>query len=90
MLDVSPLAAEALSNIRDQQGLPTETTVRISAVDGSPQLQIKFVDAPLENDEVAEAFGLPYAVSPELADRLGRSTLDFESGDAGEGGFVLR
>lgn len=87
MLDMSPTAAEALSNIREQQGMPTGTTVRICAVDGSPELQIHFVDVPEENDELSEAHGLPYAVSPELVDRLGSSTLDYEGA---AGGFVLR
>ena len=86
MLTMSPVAAEALNSIRDQQGLPDNTTVRICAVDGSPQLQIHFVDTPEVDDEVAEAHGLPYAVSPELADRLDASTLDYEGG----AGFVLR
>lgn len=86
MLDMSPVAAEALSNILDQQGMASRM-VRISAVDGSPQLQISFVDAPGAQDEVSEAHGLPYAVAPELTDRLGSSTLDYEGG---EGGFVLR
>ena len=88
MLDLSPVAAEALSNIRTQQGLPDRSTVRISAINGSPELRISFVEKPDEDDQVAEAYGMPYAVAPEVADLVGDALLDFQQGD--ESGFVLR
>lgn len=89
MMDLSPFAAEALNSIRDEQGLPSDSTVRISAMDGSRELRISFVDSPAEGDEVAEAHGLPYAVAPEVADLLGNALLDVQQEDD-ERGFVLR
>jgi lipopolysaccharide export system protein LptA len=62
--------------------------VRISAINGSPELRISFVENPDEGDQVAEAYGMAYAVAPEVADLVGDAILDLEQGD--ETGFVLR
>lgn len=88
-MNLSPVAAEALTNIRDEQGLPADSTVRISAIDGSRELRISFVDSPADGDEVAEAHGMPYAVAPEVVDLLDNALLDFQQDDD-ESGFVLR
>lgn len=89
MLDLSPVAAEALSNIRTQQGLPDQSTVRISAINGSRELRISFVENPGDGDQVAEAYGMSYAVAPEVVDLVGDAMLDFQQSDE-DTGFVLR
>jgi Fe-S cluster assembly iron-binding protein IscA len=91
MLNLSPLAAEKLSDIRTEEGVPEDLTLRLtrSPSPESDELLLHFVDTPADDDQIGEAHGVTYCVSSEVAEPLENTTLDVQETQAGAG-FVLR
>jgi Fe-S cluster assembly iron-binding protein IscA len=89
MLDVSPVAAEVLANLRTQQGLPLESMVRVGTSDECEELHISFVAQRADGDQLGEAHGLRYVVAADVADQLDDAVLDFRQA-SDHTGFVLR
>ena len=79
MLKVTPNAATALVNARDEAGAPETHGVRFFAEQQegqAPRLAIGFAAEPGPKDTVAEQEGIKTFLAPEVADVLTDVTLD--------------
>lgn len=92
MLKLTPAAAAAISEIRDDAGAPKSYGVRFSAPPDTPpeaSLFLDFVDAPASDDKVSEESGLLTFVSPEVETLVGDAIIDLES-DGEQASLVIR
>lgn len=88
MLHISPQAVQALTEVRDAEGHPESSGLRIFAdvdpeSDADPVLAVAFVEEPEQDDEVSEQEGVPVYVAPELAEPLSSSVMDVQEGPQG-------
>lgn len=86
MLQLSPTAAEALNQARDEQDVPEDYGVRVSAEagpDGQTGLAVGFAEGPAEGDEVTEQAGTQVFIAEEVAGPLAESVIDLEETDRG-------
>lgn len=85
MLQLSPGAAALLAEAQQTQGVP-ESYVRVygePAPEAGTSLQIAFVDAPEEGDQVATQQGIQLSVSEDVAEPLAEAFLDVEEAEQG-------
>lgn len=86
MLELSQTAAEALDQARDEQDVPEDYGVRVSAQpgpDGQTGLAVGFAEAPAEGDEVSEQAGTQLFVAEELTGPLAESVIDMQETERG-------
>lgn len=86
MLQLSPTAAEALNQARDEQDVPEDYGVRVSAQagpDGQTGLAVGFAEGPVEGDEVTEQAGTQVFIAAEVAEPLAESVIDMEETERG-------
>lgn len=86
MLKISQTAADALDQARDEQDVPEDYGVRVSAQpgpDGQTGLAVGFAEAPAEGDEVTEQAGTQLFVAEELTDPLAESVIDMQDTERG-------
>lgn len=86
MLQLSQSAATALAEAREEQDLPEDTGVRVSAEsasEGEVALSLSFSDEPAEGDQVSEQEGTRLFVAPEVAGSLAESVIDIEETNQG-------
>lgn len=86
MLELTQPAADALERTRDEQDVPEDYGVRISArpgADGQTALAVGFSEGPAEGDEVAEQAGTELYVAEELSAPLADSVIALEDTDQG-------
>lgn len=91
MLQLTSTAARYVSEVREQQGLPADAPLRITAnpSDGRiEQLHLGFVNAPGESDQVSEVEGVPYCVAPDLAEATESVVLDVDQSADGPRFFL--
>jgi Fe-S cluster assembly iron-binding protein IscA len=87
MLQVTQPAAEVLSDVRSQQGVPDHFGVRVFAGqtnDGQQAIGLGFAETPADGDAVAESEGVTLYVAPELAEPLEEAVIDVESQPDGD------
>lgn len=90
MLQLSQSAAEALDQARDEQGVPDDYGIRVSAVpgpEGQTGLAVDFAEEPDEGDEVSEQAGTQVFISEEVAGPLSESVIDIQ--ETGEGAQLV-
>ena len=91
MLTMTSSAADALENIREQQGIPEEFVVRVSpnTTANGLEVQVRFAPGPAEGDEVTETSGTTVCVDPDLVEPLADTVIDTEQTPQGAA-LVLR
>ncbi len=87
MLQMTPAAAELLTQIRETSDIPSEAGVRIyPEQEGGDEVSIGlgFSDAPMPGDQVSEQEGMKLFVAPEIAGPLDATMIDVshEDGEA--------
>lgn len=88
MLTLTPIAANALTETKTRQNIPTGASLRVApspAVDGQQSgITLGFVEAPHAGDQIGEAHGLAICVASEVADDLDGAQIDVQQqgGDA--------
>jgi len=83
MLTLSQPAANMLTEVRSQQGIPDDALLRVAgAADGQQGISLGFVDAANDGDHTATAHGLDYCVAPEVADALDAAKIDVQDASA--------
>lgn len=86
MLLLSENAAAALENVRTAQGVPESYGVRLSGgqePSGDITINLAFVEAPAEADQVTEQSGLDVYVAPEVSGPLSTAVMDVQDSDEG-------
>lgn len=86
MLKLTQSAADALQQARDEQDVPDDYGVRVSAQagpDGQTGLAVGFAEAPAETDEVTEQAGTELYVAEELTGPLSESLIDMQDTERG-------
>ncbi|MDP8961202.1 MAG: hypothetical protein M3N32_06270 [Actinomycetota bacterium] len=90
VLQLSQSAADVLQQARDEQDIPDDYGVRVSAQagpGGQTSLAVGFVEGPAEGDKVTEEAGMELYVSEEVAGPLAESMIDVE--DSGRGAQLV-
>ena len=84
MLQLTPQAAERISELRAQDHASSTNILRISQAYESrkPNVRISFVADPHEGDAVGESQGIRLCVDPAVADLLDEMVLDRQPEDA--------
>jgi Fe-S cluster assembly iron-binding protein IscA len=88
MLQCTQAAASTLRHVREQEGIPETYGLRVfpaQAPTGEVNLQLGFVEAPADGDQVNEAHGERLFVAPEIAEDLSALALDAVSDPTTDG-----
>lgn len=86
MLRVSENAAAALENVRSAEGIPESYGVRLSGgqqPSGDVVIDVAFVEAGEDTDQVTEQSGTDVYVAPELAEPLSTAVMDVQDSETG-------
>lgn len=91
MLTVTSSAADLVSTIRQEQGVPDDFGLRVYAEPGPQgvEIQLAFAPEPQQGDEVSESAGLRMFVASELTEPLADSVIDAQETPDGAG-LMLR
>lgn len=87
MIQLTDPAASVLQEARDDQDLPDDYGVRISAQpddEGELRVGLAFSEGPEDDDEIIEGGDLELYVSPEVAEALSESVLAVGEVDGSE------
>lgn len=78
MLSMTSRAATVLADVRERQGLPKDSVVRVFAKRTKEFLEIKmgFAPAPAEGDAVTKTVGTTLCVDADLAEPLSDAVID--------------
>lgn len=79
MLQLTAAAAEELSEIRRQRGIPENVGLRVYTEahgDGERAMALGFAEAPASDDVVTEQQGMQVFVAAEMVEPLAESALD--------------
>lgn len=80
MLSMTSTAASVLETVRQQQGLPDTSVIRVfpTPTENGLEVDIGFVPGPVEGDQVLESEGTTLCVDPDLAEPLADTVIDAE------------
>ena len=79
MIDLSPQAADLLSEWRHAGAVPPHHGIRLDAApaeEGSLEIRLAFAEAPMETDEVGERAGTRIFVARDVAGPLNEAVID--------------
>ena len=88
MVQLTPQAAQHLSETRSQRGHSQEAGVRF--VPNGSAVGLTFSDQPEPGDSVVMAADLPVYIAPEVAEKLHDSTIDVAESDGKKKLYVRR
>lgn len=92
MLSITSNAAQVVSSIRQEQGVPDGFGLRVYAQQGTEgtAVQLAFTKEPSEGDQIGDSEGVKLFVAPELTEPLSDSVIDVEKTPDGAAGLVLK
>lgn len=92
MLTITSNAAEVVSNVRQEQGVPDDFGIRVypaQSAEGA-SVQLAFAKEPAAGDAVGDSEGVRIFVAPELTEPLSGSVIDVENRPDGRTGLILK
>ena len=82
MFSLTPTAATAMTDARDEVGAPSDWGIRFfNPTDGSPEITFDFVAAPEPDDVLGGSGRLRTYVDAAVHRTIGDATVDFIDGD---------